>query len=433
MKTMKKGILQTIILIFSSCTIWAQITLDEEDTPAIGDTQTMIFSETNPQITIGIPGENQTWDFSSLEDLGSSTNNYISPTGTPGESSFSNATLALETDGDYAYFEVTSSSFINLGFTIDTSAGGTGEYLDLIFDPSNTFFQFPTTYNTSYMDESGGTITADGSELGFDSIRLVTSSNKDVIFDGWGTVITPNGSFDGLREKVFTTTSDLVEVKIFGIWQTLSDETSTDTTYNWYSKESKGPLIEVGILNDEIVTITYQDLTPTVSVPVAVFSYEQALEAGLVNFTDESLNQPSSWLWDFGDGDTSTEQNPSHTYTSNGMYEVCLTVTNSAGSNTSCQTVDIIISSVNVLISDLKIEIFPNPASDWLNLKLESDEVRPLEFVLFNEIGQPVINQQVQSSGNHNFDIKKLSSGLYYFIIKTNQGQIQANGSLLKN
>jgi hypothetical protein len=45
----------------------------------------------------------------------------------------------------------------------------------------------------------------------------------------------------------------------------------------------------------------------------------------IVNFTDATLHNPTSWLWQFGDGSTSTEQNPSHVYTSTGSYEVILT------------------------------------------------------------------------------------------------------------
>jgi PKD repeat protein len=51
-----------------------------------------------------------------------------------------------------------------------------------------------------------------------------------------------------------------------------------------------------------------------------------------VNFTDTSGGIPTSWLWDFGDGATSTQQDPTHTYTSAGVYDVTLTATNAAGS-----------------------------------------------------------------------------------------------------
>ena len=50
-----------------------------------------------------------------------------------------------------------------------------------------------------------------------------------------------------------------------------------------------------------------------------------------VTFKDRSLRRPASWLWDFGDGTTSTEQNPIHTYTRAGAFMVNLTVKNNGG------------------------------------------------------------------------------------------------------
>lgn len=53
-----------------------------------------------------------------------------------------------------------------------------------------------------------------------------------------------------------------------------------------------------------------------------------------VTFSDSSSNAPTSWSWDFGDGGSSTTQNPMHTYTSAGTYDVSLTVSNAYGSDT---------------------------------------------------------------------------------------------------
>ncbi|MEC8494034.1 MAG: PKD domain-containing protein, partial [Planctomycetota bacterium] len=53
----------------------------------------------------------------------------------------------------------------------------------------------------------------------------------------------------------------------------------------------------------------------------------------LVNFTDQSTGEPTSWFWDFGDGGTSSARNPAHTYTAEGSYAVTLTVTNAGGSD----------------------------------------------------------------------------------------------------
>jgi PKD repeat protein len=52
-----------------------------------------------------------------------------------------------------------------------------------------------------------------------------------------------------------------------------------------------------------------------------------------VEFKDKSVYSPTSWSWDFGDGCTSTEQNPVHVYTGVGRYTVSLTASNNAGSN----------------------------------------------------------------------------------------------------
>ncbi len=51
-----------------------------------------------------------------------------------------------------------------------------------------------------------------------------------------------------------------------------------------------------------------------------------------VQFTDQStVPAPTAWLWEFGDGATSTQQNPAHTYAEDGVYTVRLTVTGSGG------------------------------------------------------------------------------------------------------
>ena len=57
-----------------------------------------------------------------------------------------------------------------------------------------------------------------------------------------------------------------------------------------------------------------------------------------VNLTDESTGTITSWNWNFGDGTSSTIQNPSHTYTDEGKYSVSLTVSGPYGSDTETKT-----------------------------------------------------------------------------------------------
>jgi uncharacterized protein (TIGR02145 family) len=78
-------------------------------------------------------------------------------------------------------------------------------------------------------------------------------------------------------------------------------------------------------------------ITSTISADFTVSS--NAISSGeTVDFTDLSTGDPGSWDWDFGDGSTSTQSNPSHTYSSAGTYTVELTVSNDYGSDTETKT-----------------------------------------------------------------------------------------------
>jgi serine protease len=82
-----------------------------------------------------------------------------------------------------------------------------------------------------------------------------------------------------------------------------------------------------------------------------------------VAFTDQSTNTPTSWAWTFGDGGTSTLQNPSHIYTTAGTYTVALTATNAYGSNTLTKTGYITASAVTQSCDDFA----DGSITDWLN------------------------------------------------------------------
>ncbi|MBE2266889.1 MAG: PKD domain-containing protein, partial [Anaerolinea sp.] len=73
----------------------------------------------------------------------------------------------------------------------------------------------------------------------------------------------------------------------------------------------------------------------TISAPSAGFSLSTASGRAplTVQFSDQSVGNITSWLWNFGDGTTSTERSPSHTFTNVGTYNVFLTVTGPGGTS----------------------------------------------------------------------------------------------------
>ncbi|TND09398.1 MAG: PDK repeat-containing protein [Bacteroidetes bacterium] len=78
------------------------------------------------------------------------------------------------------------------------------------------------------------------------------------------------------------------------------------------------------------VSITTQNVTVN-AVPISAFLSSMACANQQTNFTDASQGNITGWQWDFGDGNTSTQQHPSNQYASNGSYNVTLIVTTAAG------------------------------------------------------------------------------------------------------
>jgi len=79
--------------------------------------------------------------------------------------------------------------------------------------------------------------------------------------------------------------------------------------------------------------IAFDCFEPTDS-PTTDLSASSFTCSGTVSFSDNSSNFPNSWFWDFGDGNTSIEQNPNHTYTATGIYTVSLISCNTVGCDT---------------------------------------------------------------------------------------------------
>ncbi len=82
-------------------------------------------------------------------------------------------------------------------------------------------------------------------------------------------------------------------------------------------------------------TITVTAAPPPASPQSSSFTFSPASPAPgqTVQFTDTSGGPPTSWHWNFNDGSTSTVQNPNHTFTAAGTYNVTLVVSNTYGSN----------------------------------------------------------------------------------------------------
>jgi len=206
-------------------------------------------------------------------------------------------------------------------------------------------------------------------------------------------------------------------------------------TYSWSTGDAT-QTISVSTPGAVDVTVTdaagcvSQDSTMVTEVlfPTADFS-SVTLTFG-VTFTNGSANG-DDYLWLFGDGDSSTVENPSHVYPwtnqDTSAYTVTLITTNACGSDTSIQEVLIgNLVSVQEIAGSGSMKVYPNPASDvvWLDFtKIETQS--PAVNVLITDIqGKVVLDREVGMTGGvqvEQLDISNLVSGVYIIAVSNEE------------
>lgn len=165
-------------------------------------------------------------------------------------------------------------------------------------------------------------------------------------------------------------------------------------------------------------------LTQQTGGPLAAFSYT------MNNGTQVQFNNPpnitNTYQWYFGDGSSSTNQNPAHVYTTNGQFPVTLIVSSDCGSDTTMHLVT--VNSVGIeesAIAALGYSIYPNPLAESAAISYYLPEKTEVDFELYNTIGEKIygISKGVQDTGHYefNFDTRNISlhSGVYIMQLKT--------------
>jgi len=157
--------------------------------------------------------------------------------------------------------------------------------------------------------------------------------------------------------------------------------------------------------------------------PIAEFVSDVTVlyEGESAQFTDMSLNDPESWEWTFegGDPETSSVQNPTVTYNNPGVYDVTLTVENSAGSNSITQQDYITVNYLTIsnTTESQEIQLYPVPANDILNIRSQTSI---LEINLISNIGRNILSVSPNAK-NHSLNLIGLNEGFYIVEITTRE------------
>ncbi len=145
-----------------------------------------------------------------------------------------------------------------------------------------------------------------------------------------------------------------------------------------------------------------------------------------VQFTATDITAGNIYAWDFGDGNTSTQQNPLHVYTADGTFSVKLTVTKT-NTCTDSKTVATIVNTNVVSISDKVngITVFPNPYSGSTSLNYTLSEASQILIEIYDITGRKIstlVNSK-QTSGQYQLPINtnhQLAGGTYTVRISAN-------------
>lgn len=129
-----------------------------------------------------------------------------------------------------------------------------------------------------------------------------------------------------------------------------------------------------------------------------------------VAFTDTSSECPTMWSWSFGDGTTSDEQHPTHIYATKGTYEVCLTVSNPAGSSTICDSITVGPVGIDITEEGMDITMYPVPVDNVLIVSGDT----PLEMIRVMDIqGRQVLAMPVSGDTQVEIDFSRMPKGVY--------------------
>jgi hypothetical protein len=272
----------TIALAFISVNALAQITVTDSDIISVGD---IVYQavDTMPSnlITTGNSGPNQTWDFSSLQNMEVDIIEVISPIGSPYENIHPDANMCVEIDDELMYLDKSSTGLEMVGYG-DIPLNMLMIPLPLVYALSQQ--NGPNTIMDSVFDNAAGLfdnslapiISSNPSFNQIDSLKIKVVNTSDFNVDAWGSVTIPMGTYDALRLKVEET--NITEFFTYcsvsgtgGSWFSAQNflpiETETVNRYQWWSNDPSVKFmiaeLEMDSLNNNVEFVTFLTETQT--------------------------------------------------------------------------------------------------------------------------------------------------------------------------
>lgn len=179
--------------------------------------------------------------------------------------------------------------------------------------------------------------------------------------------------------------------------------------------------------------------------------HDSTLAFTFLIFPTVTGQSPFSYSWSFGDGNTSTQQAPTHQYSGVGVYNLCLTITDANGcTSTYCDSLNVTYktnqpfsikvvdpsapTAVEPTASAADASIFPNPFSDQLKFEIELSSPSPISIQLVDlrgkQVATPFTGDGYAGQNQFRLDTKHLPQGVYF--LRYTIGDSQATRKLIK-
>ena len=247
----------------------AQITVTTADMPNTNDIK--VISIVNPQDVTSpeLTGTNYTWDFSTLNPLQQRIDTFMNVTSTPlgYQFYFNNFILYPDHMADYGvpvatpnfipqlnvqdvinYYRNTSGEYVQVGF----GANVNGVPMSVRYIPTDTLYLFPLNYGNTNQNSYFFDLDIPGL-LYYGQ----TGTRVDTV-DGWGTVITPFGSFNALRVKSTIYKTDTTYINTLGFGTSI--DRPVEVEYKWLANGQGVPVFQVNTTGGQVTSIEYLDV-----------------------------------------------------------------------------------------------------------------------------------------------------------------------------
>lgn len=199
---------------------------------------------------------------------------------------------------------------------------------------------------------------------------------------------------------------------------TLGNPPTDGVTYAW-TPSGNTAQITTAAAGTYVVTGTsscgvFKDTAVVANKPLPVASFTST-SVGLTGIFNNTSGNGVTYLWDFGDGTTSTEINPSHVYAAAGTYSVKLAVGNECDTVIfGPQPVNVINAGIDETGSPVRISLFPNPTDGQFVLAMGAELSEPVTVSVTDVTGKTVLLKNIPAGVQQiALDATSFSSGIY--------------------